>query len=232
MKTKILLLCIIIAGLSSCSISYKTMQTPDDVYYSPTRLQNDRVRTDNDRDITNSQEVQPDYNNPEDREIRRRVHNRRYRRYDNRYNYPYGYDDGYYNNYPPVYSKSGALQSTSQPRKVNLGAYENNTSDKNSTIENNSKFGSKSNTNNTNYPVRTFAKPSANGSGVGNFIRRAFTGSNTNDSYNPGNSSGSSSSRSFDKSSNNNSSVNSNNSNSSSGNKSNSSAPVRAFKNN
>ena len=45
MKSKILLLALIVAVLSSCTTAYKTGQTPDDVYYSPTRPQDEYVRT-------------------------------------------------------------------------------------------------------------------------------------------------------------------------------------------
>ncbi len=237
MKINFLLIAIIIATVSSCSTSYKTGQTPDDVYYSPARLQNNEVRKEKDKEDDS-------YYTTEDRDTRRRINNRRYRRYDDRYDrndYPYGY----YNNYPPVYGnpKYGTPENNSQPRKTNLGAYSPNVTTPDSSGTYNPKFGRQNNGSTTN-PVRTFGNPtnssSNNGSGFGNMIRRVFSGTNsTNNTYNPGNSSNSnysSPSRTFDtRSSNNNSS---NNNNSSSNNTksttsetkaSSSSAPVRKF---
>jgi len=235
MKINFLLIAIIIATISSCSTSYKTGQTPDDVYYSPARYEYDSVRTEREDNAV--------YENSEDREIRRRVHNRRYRRYDDRYDYPYDTYNNYpygYNRYPPVYGnpKLGAPQNTTQPRKTNLGAYQPNPSANDSSGSYNPKLGRVNNTG-TNNPVRTFGNPpnssSSNGSGVGNFIRKVFTGNNN--TYNSGSSNNSSPARTFERSSppekiNNNSSNNSGSSNSSSSssdNKSGGSAPVRRF---
>ena len=236
MKINFLLLIIITAAISSCSTSYKTGQTPDDVYYSPARLQTDNVRREDDNKNVQDNSV---YTSPDDRYIRRRVHNRRYRRYDDGYNYPYGYNNGY-NNYPPVYGnpKLGATQNTSQPRKTNLGAYKPNTTAPDSAKRFNPKLGSQNNTGTTN-PVRTFGNPgnssSNNGSAVGNLIRRVFSGdnssNNSNNNYNNSNSNNSSSSRSFDRSSNNNNSTNKSNTDTKSSSTPNStSAPVRTFK--
>src|SRR6185436_18855803 len=44
MKRQILLLAMTAAALSSCTTAYKTGQTPDDVYYSPARPQDEYVR--------------------------------------------------------------------------------------------------------------------------------------------------------------------------------------------
>ena len=233
MKINFLLLTIITATITSCSTSYKTGQTPDDVYYSPARLQTDEVRRD--REEINSVDNTV-YSNSEDREIRRRVYNRRNRRYHDRYDrydrydYPYGY--GY-----PAYGKpnNGTTENAQQPRKTNLGAYSPNTAGDSSNY--NPKTG-KMNTGSTSAPVRTFGTPnnSSNnsGSGVGNFIRKVFTPDNNN--YNSGSSNSSTPSRTFDNSSsrtfeskssssNSNSSTSPSSSSSSSG-----SAPVRTFK--
>ncbi len=248
MKINFLLAAIITATICSCSTSYKTGQTPDDVYYSPVRLQNDNVRRDNNENknvYDNSV-----YSTPEDREIRRRVHNRRYRRYDDRYgryddryDYPYGYND-----YSPVYinPKSGRAPNTSQPRKTNLGAYTPHTISADSIRSTNPKLGMQNNSGATNNgtanPVRTFDTPGSssgtpnNGSGVGNFIRKIFSGDNSNNTYTPNSSNNSSPSRTFESrnsnsSSNNNSSSNSNtNSSSTNSSSSSTSAPVRTFK--
>ena len=237
MKINFLLLTIITAAISSCSTSYKTGQTPDDVYYSPARLQTDEVRRDRDENNSVDNTV---YTSSEDREIRRRVHNRRnrrynrYDRYDDRYDYPYGY--GY-----PAYGKpTYGTQNTQQPRKTNLGAYTPNPGTTDSTNFN-PKTG-KINPGTTTAPVRTFGTPSTSsnnsGTGVGNLIRKVF--STDNNSYNSGRSNNSTPSRTFDNSSssssrtfdNNSKSSNTGNSNSSTStpSSSSSSAPVRTFK--
>ncbi|HUS02154.1 MAG TPA: hypothetical protein VMY77_10530 [Chitinophagaceae bacterium] len=241
MKVNFLLLTIITAAISSCSTSYKTGQTPDDVYYSPARLQTDEVRRDREENNSVDNTV---YTTSEDREIRRRVHNRRNRRYNDmydrydRYDYPYGYNNGY-----PVYGKptNGTPQNTQQPRKTNLGAYTPNSGTPDSSNYN-PKTG-KINTGTTSAPVRTFGTPgnSSNntGSGVGNFIRKVFTPDNNN--YNSGRSdnstpsrtfdnSSSSSSRTFDTKSSSNSSSGNSNSSTSTPSSSSTSAPVRTFK--
>jgi len=235
MKINFLLLTIITAAITSCSSSYKTGQTPDDVYYSPARLQTDNVRRDDNKNVQDNSV----YSTPEDRYIRRRIHNRRYRVYDDGYNYPYGYNNGYNSGYP-VYTnpKTNTPQNTSQPRKTNLGAYTPNSTAPDSLKVFNPKLGTQNNSGTTN-PVRTFGTPnnssSNNGSGVGNLIRRIFSGDNSNNNYNNNNSNNSSSSRSFDRSSNNNNSTNNSNNNNSTKSSTpppsnSSSAPVRTFK--
>ena len=239
MKINFLLLTIITAAITSCSTSYRTGQTPDDVYYSPARLQTDEVRRDRDENNTVDNTV---YTSPEDREIRRRVHSRRYRRYDDRYNYPYGYNGPVYGN-----PKTGTTQNTSEPRKTNLGAYTPKSTTPDSASAINSKFG-KTGTIRTTNPVRTFNNSNSSstnkGTTVGNAIRKIFSTDNSNYNYNNNNSnnSNSSPSRTFDNSNNNSSSSNnsSNSSNnsrssststpsSSSSSSSSTSAPVRTF---
>ena len=238
MKINFLLAALATTTIMSCSTSYKTGQTPDDVYYSPARLQTDNVRRDDDNKKVRDNSV---YTTPDDRYIRRRVHNQRYRRYDDRYDYPYGYSNGYNNGYP-VYTnpKTNTTQNTSQPRKTNLGAYSPNTTTPDSVKSYNPKSGN-INTSPTN-PVRTFGSGNSstnNGSALGNLIRRIFNGdsnsnnnnyNNSNNNYNNSNSNNSSS-RTFERSNNNNSNNNNNNSNTKSAPATNStSAPVRTFK--
>ena len=212
MKRKILPILFIAAFFTSCTTAYKTGQTPDDVYFSPARYDYDhdssRVERRKDNTVYNDRykTVNDTY---EDREIRRRIYNRRYGRYDDRYIYPYGY-----NNYSPVYgdNKSGNQPTSSQPRKTNLGVYTNPS---------------------VNTSTTTNGKVSVqnNGSGVGNFIRKVFSGSgNNSDSYN---NSSNSNTYSNNPSSSNNNSNNSNNSNSSSNKNNNNSSnvPVRKFDN-
>ena len=159
--------------------------------------------------------------------------------YPYNYNYNNSYYSPYYNNYyPPVYyipKSGGAVSNYSGPRKYNMGVYNNNTNA-------NPVYTHPVQPTTTNsVPVRTFKTQPTNTSGVGNFIRRVFSGGNSsnnsynssNNRYNSGNSNNSSSSRTFDtRSSNSNSSSNSNTNSSTSDNKSSGSAPVRTFKNN
>lgn len=159
--------------------------------------------------------------------------------YPYNYNYNNSYYSPYYNNYyPPVYyipKSGGAVSNYSGPRKYNMGVYNNNTNT-------NPVYTHPAQPTTTNsVPVRTFKTQPTNTSGVGNFIRRVFSGDNSsnnsynssNNRYNSGNSNNSSSSRTFDtRSSNSNSSSNSNTNSSTSDNKSSGSAPVRTFKNN
>jgi hypothetical protein len=240
-------------AITSCSTSYKTGQTPDDVYYSPVRLQTDNARKeDNVRRDDNTVTV---YDNPaypvyipEDRELRRRVHNRRYRRYNN--DYPNGYN-GYPLNQNP---KSGTPRSvtatnTTQPRKTNLGAYAPKTTAPDSSVSYNPKSGMQNNPGTSNTPVRTFSTPNntgSNGNGFGNFLKKVFTTNGSNNSYTPGygsnsgsynnNNTNASPSRSFERTTNNETRSSNNNSGSSSttsspsNSSSNTSAPVRTFK--
>ena len=73
MKSKILLLALTVAALSSCTTSYKTGQTPDDVYYSPVRSQDEYVRTEknDDRQYRNNEDEYYD-----DNYLRMKVRNR------------------------------------------------------------------------------------------------------------------------------------------------------------
>jgi hypothetical protein len=49
MVTRILLIGLIAAGMTSCA-TYRTGQTPDDVYYSPARVNETYVQVDRDED--------------------------------------------------------------------------------------------------------------------------------------------------------------------------------------
>ena len=72
MKTSILLLALIVVALSSCTTAYKTGQTPDDVYYSPVRPQDEYVRME--REDDRSYRYEEDFY--EDRYLRMKVRNR------------------------------------------------------------------------------------------------------------------------------------------------------------
>ena len=176
MNIKILLLSISAAALGSCSTTYKSGQTPDDVYYSPTRMveksnqrQNDEVRT----------------NNYEERQIRMSTYDRRWRNIDQDYNYDYsyspyryGYDYGYYYNpyyYPcPVYFRGVAITNprNTTPRTANLRTYTNS-----NTVITNQKTGG-------TYQVNS--RKAYSNSNTGSFIRRILS-SSENNSYNSNN---------------------------------------------
>ena len=259
MKTKHLLLLVLIAVFSSCSTAYKTGQTPDDVYYSPAPPTNDYVRTDNQQD--RDRYAYNNTYNSEDIAIRRGISDPRYRSnisldfgfgynpydyygsslfspfssYYNPYAYrgitfsPYNYN--YYNSYyspyynyyyPPVYYISKSVDGVSNyrgPRQYNLGVYNNNTNPNTNKVYNHADQPTTTNS----APVRTFQNQRANGSGVGNFIRRVLAPANNNRSYSVDNSSTNSSpARTIQ--------TNTSGGNSSSSSGSSGSAPVRTFR--
>ena len=72
MKRQILLLAITAAALSSCTTAYKTGQTPDDVYFSPTRPQDEYVRVKK-KKMNQYQQYDDEYY--DDRYLRMKVHN-------------------------------------------------------------------------------------------------------------------------------------------------------------
>lgn len=238
MKSKILLLAVIVALLSSCTTAYKTGQTPDDVYFSPARPQQSEEYVQRDKRADASK-----YNNDdeyyEDQYLRMKVRNRNlwsdlndpfYNSY--RYNYsayncnclgnPWTPATYWNNHFNPYYLGTVIVspQTTvrySGPRTFNLNSY-NDKELTNGTYSNPKFIGSGSgysNTNNNN----TYTSPrnsNSNNNNSGNILRDIFGGSN-----NSKNSSGSSSNN------NNSSSSPASSSNSSSG--SSSPAPVRKF---
>lgn len=100
MKTYIPLLLVLAVAFSSCSTAYKNTQTPDDVYYSPTRPQDEYVRIEKREDRGYRQETSDTYY--EDRYLRMRVRDRyRWSALDDFYfnnTYAYNYY-GYSNNW-------------------------------------------------------------------------------------------------------------------------------------
>jgi len=151
MKRQILLLAITAAALSSCTTAYKTGQTPDDVYFSPTRPQDEYVR------VEEKEEPRYDEEYYDDRYLRMKVHNRTqwntlddwysYERYGYSYN-PYYHNYGYYYNpytswnyyynpycrnnviayYPGQTGHPGQVyvaQNVPKPRSFNLASYTN-----------------------------------------------------------------------------------------------------------
>lgn len=73
MIARILLVSVVAAGLTSCASTYRTGQTPDDVYYSPLRERESYVQVDRDED--NRQ-------NLEDQRLRQQIRDSRFRNYD------------------------------------------------------------------------------------------------------------------------------------------------------
>jgi hypothetical protein len=206
MKPAILLLALSAIVITSCTTAYKTGQTPDDVYYSPTRPQDEYVRTNNDDD----QKYRGD-DYYDDRYLRMKVHNRTqwselddWYYYGNRYSYtyyntnswnnpwtPYSYWNYYYNpycsNYIIVNPKSVATYN--KPRVTNLNVFNNNMLTNNSyTNPKNSNSGN----NNTNFKFPT----TNTNNNTGGFLRNLFSGNSesktSSSSSNSSSSSGSS----------------------------------------
>jgi hypothetical protein len=200
MNSKILLLALSVAALSSCSTTYKSGQTPDDVYYSPVRMVDETRKEDNKKE-----EVQPtDNSTANDTRIRMRIRDRRWRDFDDDYNYsynnsPYNYchcacnNTGYYYN-PyynawPVYSPRATYTApiNSTPRMVNLNTYKNYAT---TTTVTDPKTGA---TTTTTTPARRYSNSNTNsnngGSRVGNIIRQVFTPSSSTNNTNNNNTS-------------------------------------------
>lgn len=209
MKRQILLLAITAAAISSCTTAYRTGQTPDDVYYSPAKPQDEYVQV---KEEDDKYRYDDDYY--DDRYLRMKVQNRyrwndfndwySYDRYGYRYNYyygnywnPYTSWNYYYNPYHPntvviINPKIPASQTNySRPRNFNLSSYTGTSG------------------NNTNNTVSKTFKPNIvtskpvynnrnnNNTGFSNTIKQIFSGGNNNsNSYGSGSSSGSSGSSS------------------------------------
>jgi hypothetical protein len=130
MQSKTLLFALSVAALSSCSTAYKTGQTPDDVYYSPVKVVEEKKYTQREEDR---------YEKPNsDYEITMGIRDRRWRDFRDEYEYdnsPYNYcycnckNTGYYYNpyyYPwAIYTATPTYKTpvNSTPRMVNLNAY-------------------------------------------------------------------------------------------------------------
>jgi hypothetical protein len=130
MQSKILLLALSVAAFSSCSTAYKTGQTPDDVYYSPVRVVEERKETKRDEERYEK--------NNNDYEITMGIRDRRWRDFRDDYEYdnsPYNYcycnckSYGYYYNpyyYPwAIYTTKVNYKApvNTTPRMVNLNTY-------------------------------------------------------------------------------------------------------------
>lgn len=196
MNAKILLIALSAAAFSSCSTAYKSGQTPDDVYYSPVRVVDER-RDDNRK----NDEVRQNETTADDARIRMQIRDRRWRDLNDDYDYNYSYNRspynycncncnnyGYYYNpfytprpiYYPKVSPAAAINST--PRTVNLNSYKNYST----VVTTNPKTGR---TTTAVAPTRQYNNSNNGGSKVGNILREVFTpnsnsNSNTNSSSN------------------------------------------------
>jgi hypothetical protein len=100
MKLTTLLLAFAVLVFTSCTTAYKTGQTPDDVYYSAAKPQEDVVK--NDKDEEEATPYDEEYY--DDRYLRMKVHNRtRWNElndwyYYDKYSYVYSYYYGSHNN--------------------------------------------------------------------------------------------------------------------------------------
>lgn len=115
MKSPILLLAVTIAAFSSCTTAYKSGQTPDDVYYSPARPQEEYVRVEKNDDRYYQGRGQDYY---EDRFLRMRLTNRyRWSALDDYYFHnTYAYNAyGYYNNWYSPWNSYWAWNSFYNP---------------------------------------------------------------------------------------------------------------------
>ena len=244
MKSSILLLALTAAAFSSCTTAYKTGQTPDDVYYSPARPQEEYVRVDKKQDQykRGSDYYTDDYY--EDRFLRMRMTNRygwsalddyyfynayaynAYGRYDNWYSpwNSYWTWNNYYNPYCggiPYYPGTVIIKNPrvytppSRATVFNPNSYINNVNAKRAVGSRLS--NSYNNSNNTRYNNNNTSNRS---SSFGQSVRKVFSNSNSNSNSgsnysNPSNSS--TPSRSYNSSSGNSSSSSRSSSSGSSG---------------
>jgi uncharacterized membrane protein YgcG len=172
---------------ASCTSAYKTGQTPDDVYFSPARQQDEYVRVEkqDDRQYQNEDEYR------DDRYLRMKVRDRRWSTLDD------GYFYGYYPSSPVLYNSSwnainywnvmynpycGYGYNTviinnpktavyNKPRTFNLRVFDN------TVLPTNSKGY-------TSTTPRTYSAPASNnnnyrnsGSNAGTFLREVFNSS-------------------------------------------------------
>lgn len=192
---------------SSCTTAYKTGQTPDDVYYSPARPQDEYVQVDENRNSRYAEYSDEYY---DDRYLRMKIRNRTrwtelndwyfnerpYRWYYG-YTYyggcicndpwtPYTYWNSVYNPYYHPYIVTGPRHSNvayNLPRTFNLNTYTNTPRTMFVQTGNNPKY----NTYN-NFPSNNNNSGNNNGrSNSGNILRNIFGGSGSSNSGSSGN---------------------------------------------
>jgi len=234
MKSKILLLALTVAAFSSCTTAYKTGQTPDDVYYSPVRAQEEYVRAEKEDDRRYRSDEYYD-----DRYLRMKVSNRyrwndlndwySYERYGSGYNYSYGNYYNPYNSWNYFYNPycNGTVITSfknnvayTRPRTFNLNAYGGtNPTNRNFNMKyTGTNTSSRYNSNGTYNAPRNSTNTRARSNNTGTVLRDIFSSGNNNNNN---------SSNSTQKTNTSSSSSSSGSSGSSSG--SSNSAPVRRF---
>jgi hypothetical protein len=199
MNSRIILAVLTIAVLSSCSTAYKA-QTPDDVYYSPARPQEEYVRVETQKDRNDYQPADDVYS--EDRYLRWKVRNRTrwssfddytyYDLYDYRYtNGVYWNRNNYYwnsywswnNYYNPYCTRVIAVNPKYNPvaynqvRSYTPGTYKTSYSNSNNTYRPKTSPGVYRSTGSYN---------NSNSSSLGSSIKKVFSNSgnsNNNSSY-------------------------------------------------
>jgi hypothetical protein len=196
MKSFLLLLSLSLV-FASCSTSYKSGQTPDDVYFSPERPRAEYVRVEDDendqyyRGQSNSSSNDY-YNYEEERYLRMKVRNRqRWSYLDNdfysynpyvygNYNYynspwnSYSYWDHYYNPYArQVIIFNSKTPVVNRPRTINLRTFDGQSNTSNNTRVYNNKTGNSSNSKSYSTQQRS-----------GGELRNIFNNSSNNNSSN------------------------------------------------
>ena len=197
MNIKLLISAFVLSAIvTSCGTAYKSGQTPDDVYFSPSNEKSGYIEQDNNRYSR--------YNDREERQLRMKAYDYRWRYLDDyydyysyRYNpYYYGYNHGYYYNpyyYPaPVYFYGPVVNPKNHtPRMTGLGSYYNN----NGSVKIAQSSHTKTLTINS---TKAYSNTSPGSKVVRRIIGRSDNdyndGGNNNRSYNPSPSPGSSSS--------------------------------------
>jgi hypothetical protein len=213
MQSKILLLALSVTAFGSCSTAYKTGQTPDDVYYSPVKIVEEKKQTERKQD---------QYEQKSDYEITMGIRDRRWRDFREDYEYdnsPYNYcycnckNTSYYYNpyyYPWAIYTTYSLPVNTTPRMVNLNTYNGyNTRVAAGKTNSTSTFSNNSQYNNSN----------RSGSRVGNILRQTIEPTPSSPSTN--------NTRTYSPSSSNSSSGSTSSGSSSSGSSSSSSRPAR-----
>ena len=196
MKPLLLLLAFSAIIISSCTTAYKTGQTPDDVYYSPVRPQEEYVRVDNNNIDNRTNGGTEQYY--EDRQLRMKVHNPArwselddWYYYNNRYNYfgnynplswnnpwnNYTYWNYYYNPYCPrvIMVNPKSVATYNKPRVFNLNTYNNPPLNNNYNGKNIRNAGNNNTYSNNSYNTNSRRD-------AGSTLRDIFRGSNTNSS--------------------------------------------------
>ena len=193
MKSILLAAPLALLFLAGCSSAYKLRQTPDDVYYSPTRAEGAIVRETRE---TRREEVYQSYDDwMMQRDIRMRLRDPRWRMldWDMGYNpYTFGGWNGYFYNpfyHPlPVFNPGVVTPvnpKVTTPRTTNLNAYNPPVRNYNQTnTPRNVKTGAVG-----SQPVRVYNNRNERSSGLGNTLRRVLDPAPTR-TYNSDGSSG------------------------------------------